>query len=643
MTFSVIPTGQDSSVARTPDRLPGALLRALSVARSWVDSAPAAFSNDDEVLEAGGIFFGLASACANCTEPSQLEEAETLATQVQEKIHQTMSASLPGILLVDACHQANLSKLEIEVFLLLTLGTFGLLGERGWITDLEDTQNFLRQFGVSPLNVARALSPGSRLVTSGLIQLTEVESPLQSRLAIPIDLVLRLWHQGEAVPWRFRDLEDACDQLRRLIFAARRQMKRLEEDEALPADRPDRGRMPFAIRRLMSSFRAGLSVHPDWPLTQAIQSLEGEDAFILLLLIGRDAGHLPPDHRLFRGHGLSASFAEGPRQTRKNLARLTRNGVLRSKGWIRICGGVPPGGLTEDEALLLEAEFELSSSGRSALGVKRRWTSRTGRLRQPNLTMARLVLEDEARTLIDPVIEHAKNPRDILENWGVRSTIPYGNGTTLLFTGPPGVGKTATAEAIAGELGLPILVVDASAVQSCWSGETEKNIVRTFREAADEDAVLFWDEADSFFFNRDAATKPWEVREVNVLLQEIEAYPGVCILATNREPALDPALQRRICQRVAFRRPTSEMSSRIWRLLMPEKMPLDRPIDYERLGRLALTGGEIKNALFRAARTVRAKGKTARVSLADLLEAAMIETGLGKEEPIGFSNFSSSG
>jgi len=257
--------------------------------------------------------------------------------------------------------------------------------------------------------------------------------------------------------------------------------------------------------------------------------------------------------------------------------------------------------------------------------------------------MARLVLEDEARTLIDPVIEHAKNPRDILENWGVRSTIPYGNGTTLLFTGPPGVGKTATAEAIAGELGLPILVVDASAVQSCWSGETEKNIVRTFREAADEDAVLFWDEADSFFFNRDAATKPWEVREVNVLLQEIEAYPGVCILATNREPALDPALQRRICQRVAFRRPTSEMSSRIWRLLMPEKMPLDRPIDYERLGRLALTGGEIKNALFRAARTVRAKGKTARVSLTDLLEAAMIETGLGKEEPIGFSNFSSSG
>lgn len=203
--------------------------------------------------------------------------------------------------------------------------------------------------------------------------------------------------------------------------------------------------------------------------------------------------------------------------------------------------------------------------------------------------------------------------------------IPYGRGTTLLFTGPPGVGKSATAEAIAHALGRPILATNVADLQSCWVGETEKAIVRTFREATEAGAVLFWDEADTFFPDRERAQHQWEVREVNVLLQQVERFEGVCILATNRKCALDAALERRISMKIEFERPDRATARAIWRKLLPAKLPLERDVDVESLSAEELSGGQIKNVVLNAARRALLRGKRARVTMDDFREAVKSE------------------
>ena len=97
-----------------------------------------------------------------------------------------------------------------------------------------------------------------------------------------------------------------------------------------------------------------------------------------------------------------------------------------------------------------------------------------------------------------------------------------------------------------------LLVVDYSQIQNCLLGQTEKNIARAFRDARENDAILFWDEADAMFYDRDSTSHNWEVRDVNVLLVEIERFEGICVLATNRKLTLDKALERRISLKVAF-------------------------------------------------------------------------------------------
>ena len=195
----------------------------------------------------------------------------------------------------------------------------------------------------------------------------------------------------------------------------------------------------------------------------------------------------------------------------------------------------------------------------------------------------------------------------------------------FLFYGPPGTGKTATAEALAAELGRPLLTADYSKIQNCFVGQTEKNIVALFRRARRHNAVLFWDEADAMFHDRDAASRAWEVRDVNVLLQEIERFDGVCILATNRKPTLDKALARRITAKVEFPRPDRARRADIWRKLLPPRMPLAEDVDPERLAEADLSGGEIKNVILNAARLACGRSPDSQVTAQDLHQAATME------------------
>jgi SpoVK/Ycf46/Vps4 family AAA+-type ATPase len=213
----------------------------------------------------------------------------------------------------------------------------------------------------------------------------------------------------------------------------------------------------------------------------------------------------------------------------------------------------------------------------------------------------------------------------MFDEWGLAETVTYGRSPVMLFSGPPGVGKTAAAEALACELGKTLLVADYSRIQSCFVGQTEKNVVRAFREARNQDAVLFWDEADAMFYSRDSARWSWEVREVNVLLEEIERFEGMCILATNRTTALDPALQRRIAVKVLFERPDESQRRRIWEKLLPEKMPLAKDVNLHELSRADLVGGEIKNAILNAARLALQRGADGPITNADFCKAILME------------------
>jgi SpoVK/Ycf46/Vps4 family AAA+-type ATPase len=203
----------------------------------------------------------------------------------------------------------------------------------------------------------------------------------------------------------------------------------------------------------------------------------------------------------------------------------------------------------------------------------------------------------------------------------------------MLFAGPPGTGKTLAAEAVAHELGRPLLRINSSDVVTCWWGESEKNAERVFKHAEKEEAVLLFDEADSYFYRRGGGERSIDQssnRLVNVFLACIETYNLPVILTTNRAGALDEALERRLSFKVEFPLPGPRERARIWKLHLPKEMPLAKGVDVKALaGEYPLTGGQIKNAVLAAARKaayrVTRAGGSGRVSMADLEEACREE------------------
>ncbi len=153
-------------------------------------------------------------------------------------------------------------------------------------------------------------------------------------------------------------------------------------------------------------------------------------------------------------------------------------------------------------------------------------------------------------------------------------------------------------------------------------------------------SLLFWDEADAMFFDRDSARHNWEIRDVNVLLQQLERFDGVCILATNRKVALDGALQRRIALKIDFPRPDRDHRQQIWQRLLPRKLPLARDVDLDALSRVEFVGGEIKNIILNAARLALQRDDAGSVTMSDCEAAVRIEQEGGwsgrRENRIGF-------
>ncbi|PIE18508.1 MAG: hypothetical protein CSA66_04680 [Proteobacteria bacterium] len=222
------------------------------------------------------------------------------------------------------------------------------------------------------------------------------------------------------------------------------------------------------------------------------------------------------------------------------------------------------------------------------------------------LRLKDIILPDKPRKKVKEIIAAGRNQATVLNTWGFGKKLVTGKGITCLFDGPPGTGKTLCAEIIAGEFSRPLYRINLPEVVSKYVGETEKNIKAIFQQAKISHAMLLFDEADSLFAARMAETKSSTDRyanmEVNLLLQEIERFPGVVILTTNFYGSLDKALIRRIQFRVTFEEPDEEGRHKIWQVLCPPETPLAEDVSFESLAKhFEMTGGMIKNALIRAA------------------------------------------
>jgi SpoVK/Ycf46/Vps4 family AAA+-type ATPase len=224
----------------------------------------------------------------------------------------------------------------------------------------------------------------------------------------------------------------------------------------------------------------------------------------------------------------------------------------------------------------------------------------------PRRTFDDVVLPPATRRALDNALAQVTQHDLIFRRWGLGERHSTGLALAFNFAGPPGTGKTICAEAIAHSLGRQLLVVRYAELESMWMGETPKNVAAIFRTGREEEAVLFFDEADAIATRRSTSVDYGFQREsnsvVSVLLQELETYSGVVIFATNLAANFDPAFERRIRTHVLFEMPGETERAKIWQVqLHPLRTPLAADVDFNALARHELSGGDIQNAVLKAA------------------------------------------
>jgi hypothetical protein len=244
---------------------------------------------------------------------------------------------------------------------------------------------------------------------------------------------------------------------------------------------------------------------------------------------------------------------------------------------------------------------------------------------EPAATWEQLVLPDESLALLRQLAGQLRHRTTVYERWGFAGCGRRGLGISALFTGPSGTGKTMAAEVLINELRLDLYRIDLSGVVSKYIGETEKNLRRVFDAAEEGGAALFFDEADALFGKRSEVKDSHDRYaniEVNYLLQRMEAYRGVAILATNLKGSLDPAFLRRIRFVVSFPIPDTGQRAEIWRRIFPAETPTEG-LEPELLAQLTVAGGNIRNIAINAA--FLAAAETTPIRMSHLLRAARTE------------------
>jgi hypothetical protein len=223
-----------------------------------------------------------------------------------------------------------------------------------------------------------------------------------------------------------------------------------------------------------------------------------------------------------------------------------------------------------------------------------------------------IVLPPDRLQQLREICNYVKYYGLVYQEWGFDGKLAMGKGLNALFAGPSGTGKTMAADIIAGELGLDLYKIDLSGVVSKFIGETEKNLARIFTEAETSNAILFFDEADSLFGKRSEVRDSHDRYaniEISYLLQRMEEYDGVVILATNLRKNMDDAFVRRMHFTVEFPYPGLRERRRIWEGVWPADTPRTPELDLDFMAqRFELAGGNIRNIALAAAFLAAADG-----------------------------------
>lgn len=232
-----------------------------------------------------------------------------------------------------------------------------------------------------------------------------------------------------------------------------------------------------------------------------------------------------------------------------------------------------------------------------------------------------LILPEKERGILSDIAAHVRQRTTVYERWGFAAKGQRGLGMSVLFAGASGTGKTMAAEVLANELKLDLYRIDLSSVVSKYIGETEKNLRRVFDAAEGSGAILLFDEADALFGKRSEVKDSHDRHaniEVGYLLQRMESYRGLAILTTNLKGSLDQAFLRRLRFIVQFPFPDMNQRAEIWQRVFPDRVPT-QGLNYKKLAKLGVAGGNIKNIALNAAFIAADAGEA--VGMKHILEA----------------------
>lgn len=240
-----------------------------------------------------------------------------------------------------------------------------------------------------------------------------------------------------------------------------------------------------------------------------------------------------------------------------------------------------------------------------------------------------IVMNRDQRETLEHAIDQMNFRKQVYDNWHYTKKYPYGRGLSVLLFGAPGTGKSMCAQVIAHELNLELYRVDLSKVIDKYVGETEKSISMIFREAKKCNVVLFFDECDTLFAKRSddgGSNQASNNNKTALLLQEVEAYDGVSVLATNYKHNIDPAFFRRMKYIVEFQFPNADTREMLWRTTIPKDTPLAEDVDIRFLAeKFEFAGGNIKNCILNAAFLAAADGDGREVHMKHYLQAIRYE------------------